>query len=260
MQNQLKVLCLDIENFPCEVYSWGLGEVHIPLEFLKRDFSICAWAAHWVGHPHDEVMYMDNRSRRDIYDDKHLVKELIKLINEADIIIGQNVQHFDLRKVATRADFHKLGPFRPAKITDILTEERRVFAHTSHKLAYKTERNTHYRKLKHEKYPGFDLWKACMADKLSAWQEMEIYCKHDVLSTEERYLNVRGWIRTHALGPADGITRCKCGSTNLEKRGYAMTDAGKFRIFHCLDCNKWPRSPINLLTKQQKSARLREAQ
>jgi hypothetical protein len=230
------------------------------LEFLKRDWTVCAWAAHWVGDPEDKIMYMDNRGRRNVYDDKQLIKGLVDLMNQADIIIGQNVMHFDIRKLAARAVFHKLPPFRPVKITDILTEERRVFAFTSHKLAYKTELiNERYKKLKHEKYPGFDLWKACMADKREAWHEMEVYCKYDVLSTEEHYLTIQGWIRTHALGPADGVTRCKCGSTNLESRGFAHTDAGKWRIFHCRDCKKWPRSPINLLTKQQKSARLRES-
>lgn len=257
---KLKVLCLDIETFPCEVYAWGLGEQHLTLDFLKRDFSVCAWAAHWVGAPADEIMYRDNRHKRDIYNDKKLVKDLVKLMNQADVIIGQNVQNFDIRKLAARASFHKLPPFRPVKITDILTEERRVFAFTSHKLAFKTEMNEKYKKLKHEKYPGFDLWLACMADKTDAWKEMERYCKNDVLATEERYMTVRGWIRTHALGPIDGITRCKCGSTNLTKKGFAMTDAGKFQIYRCLDCKKWPRSPINLLTKREKQARLREAQ
>lgn len=259
MQNHLKVLCLDIENFPCEVYSWGLGEQIIPLEFLKRDWTVCAWAAHWVGDPDNQVMYMDNRNRRDIYDDKQLIKGLVDLMNQADVIVGQNVEKFDIRKLAARASFHNLLPFRPVKVTDILKEERKVFAFTSHKLAYKTEMNKKYKKLKHEKYPGFDLWKACLADKLDAWKEMERYCKHDVLSTEERYMTVRGWIKTHHLGPIDGIVRCRCGSTNLNKEGFAHTDAGKYQIYSCNVCGKWPRSPINLLTKEQKSAKLREA-
>lgn len=257
--SQLKVLCLDIENFPCECWSWGIGEVHIPLEFLKKDWSVCAWGAHWVGAPADEVMYMDNRGRRDVYDDKRLIKGLVTLMNQADVIIGQNVENFDIRKLASRAEFHGLKPFRPVKITDILTEERRVFAHTSHKLAHKTERNEKYRKLEHKEFPGFDLWKACMRDEKRAWQVMEEYCTHDVLSTEERYMKVAPWIRTHALGPIDGVMRCKCGSTDLRKEGFAFTDAGKFQIYQCNNCGKWPRSPINLLTKNEKQARLREA-
>lgn len=257
-KQQLRVLCLDIESFPLEVYSWSLGEVHLPLEFLKRDWTVCAWAAHWVGDPEDSIIYMDNRGRRDIYDDKQLIKGLVDLMNQADVIIGQNVKHFDIRKLAARAIFHKLPPFRPVKITDILTEERRVFAFTSHKLAYKTELiNERYKKLKHEKYPGFDLWKACMADQLDAWKVMKIYCTYDVLSTEEHYLTVQGWIRTHSLGPTDGVMRCKCGSTCLERRGYSHTDTGKFQIYLCRTCGKWPRSSINLLTKVQKSARLK---
>lgn len=257
--SDLKALCLDIENFPCEVYSWGLGEQHIPLDFLKKDWSVCAWSAHWVGTPVSSIMYDDTRKQKDIFDDRRVIQGLIKLINEADVIIGQNVEHFDLRKIAARASFHNLPPFRPAKITDILKEERRVFAFTSHKLAYKTEMNTKYQKLDHKAFPGFDLWKACMANDPKGWKEMEKYCKHDVLATEERYLTVKGWIRTHAMAPADGITRCKCGSTDLEARGYANTDAGKFQIYNCRMCGKWPRSPINLMSKAQRMGRLREA-
>lgn len=259
MNQQLKVLCLDIETTPCEVYSWGLGEQHHTLDFLKRDYTICAWAAHWVGSPADSVIYKDNRGKRNVFDDKKLVKGLIKLINQADVIIGQNVKNFDIRKVAARADFHKLPPFRPVPCTDILTEERRVFALTSHKLAHKTQRNVTYKKLEHKDYPGFGLWLGVMVDDLKAWKSMEEYCIYDVLSTEERYLSVRGWIRTQALGPADGVMRCKCGSRNLQRKGYAMTDAGKFQIYLCKDCKKWPRSSINLLSKKQKQARLREA-
>lgn len=257
MQEQLKVLCLDIENFPCLVYSWGLGEQHIPLEFLKRDWTICAWSAKWVGS--EEIYYMDNRGKRDIFNDRELVAGLIKLINQADVIIGQNVNSFDLRKIRARAVFHGFKPFKPCKVTDILTEERKVFNFTSHKLAYKTTMNSRYKKLKHEKYPGFDLWEACMANKLDAWKHMETYCKYDVLSTEEHYTDVRGWIKTHHLGPIDNKVRCKCGSTNLRRKGYAYTDAGKFQIFQCNECGKWPRSVTNLLQKVTKTARLREA-
>lgn len=258
MADKLRILCLDIENFPCEVYAWALGEQHVSLDFLKRDWNVCAWSAKWYGS--EEIIYKDNRGKKNVFDDKELIKELVKLMNQADVIIGQNVQSFDIRKLAARAAIHKLPPFRPVKITDILTEERRVFNFTSHKLAYKTEMiNEKYKKLKHEKYPGFDLWKACMEDKLDAWKEMEKYCKYDVLSTEEHYHLIRGWIRTHHMGPIDGVQRCKCGSTNLKKEGFANTDSARYQIYSCRDCGKWPRGSENLLSKEQKSARLREA-
>lgn len=252
----LRVLTLDIENFPCVFYSWGMGEVHLPLDFLVRDYTICAWSAKWLDS--DEIIYKDNRNKKDIYDDKELVKGLIKLINEADIVVGQNVRGFDLRKVASRADFHKLKAFKPVRVIDILTEERRVFAHTSHKLAFKTRRNLKYQKLEHKEFPGFDLWVATMANILKGWKAMQEYCCYDVLSTEERFIAVKGWIRIPAMFQADGVTRCPCGSTNLQSRGFAHTDAGKFQVYLCKDCGKWPRSSTNLLTKLQKSARLKE--
>lgn len=260
MKSELKVLILDIENFPMEVYAWALGDQHISVDFVKRDWNICAWSAKWYGAPANEIIYMDNRDQRNIYDDKRLVKGIAKLINEADVVVGQNVARFDIRKINARAIINRLPPIKPTKITDILTEKRRVFAFTSHKLGYTTEQiNTKYKKLKHEKYPGFDLWKACLAHKQDAWKEMEIYCKHDVLSTEEQYHNLRGWIRTPNVGPLDGKDRCKCGSMNLRRKGYAHTDAGKYQIYLCLECGKWPRGATNLLTKAERSVRLREA-
>ena len=258
--NEPRILCLDIENFPCETWSWGLGEQYITLDFLKRDWSICAWAAHWVGTPDNQTIYMDNRGRKDVFDDKRLVKEVIKLMNQADIVIGQNVKKFDIRKIASRADFHKLPPFSSPKITDILTEERAVFGHTSHKLAYKTERNEKYKKLDHKEYPGFELWKACMRDETKAWKAMETYCKYDVLSTEERYMNVRGWIKTQNLASYynDLKLRCHCGSLNVKPYEVRRLASGHFQGYKCSDCGKRLQSKANLMLLDKKKSLLKD--
>ena len=52
-----------------------------------------------------------------------------------------------------------------------------------------------YKKLKHTKYPGFELWKAVLKRDKEAWKEMDTYAIHDVLSTEEHYELVKGWIK-----------------------------------------------------------------
>lgn len=256
-----KILIFDIETAPITAYTWGLFDQNIGLNQIKADWHLIAWAAKWYGDPASKIIYRDNRKSRNIQDDKQLVKELSDLLNEADIIITQNGEKFDVRKLNARAVINGLPPIKPCMSTDILRESRKVFAFTSHKLEYMTDKlNKKYKKLKHSKYPGFELWAAILAGDQKAWKEMEIYNKHDVLATEEAYNVIQGWIRIQPLssGYDDAVMRCKCGSKNLIKKGYAWTDAGKYQIYRCQTCGKWPRAATNLLSHEKRRNTLRE--
>lgn len=259
MLNKPKILTLDIETAPITAYTWGLWKQNIGLNQIKTDWHLLAWAAKWLGEK--QVHYMDNRNAKDITDDKHLLIELIKLLNHADIVITQNGEQFDLKKISARAVINGLSPIKPCASTDILKEGRKVFSFTSHKLEYVSDKiNKKYKKFKHEKYSGFELWSAILKGDKKAWCEMETYTKYDVLSTEEIYTIIQGWIATQALSSFhdDSQMRCRCGSVSLTKKGFAFTPAGKYQIYHCKDCGKWPRSPINLLSSEKRRNTLRE--
>lgn len=254
-----KVLTLDIETAPITAYTWGLYKQNIGLNQIKTDWHLLAWAAKWLGEK--DVHYMDNRRAKNVTDDKRILKGLIALLNQADIVVTQNGEQFDLKKINARAVINRLPPVKPVASTDILKEGRKVFSFTSHKLEYVADKiNRKYKKLKHEKYPGFELWAAILKGDQRAWKEMEIYTKYDVLSTEEIYTTIQGWIATQAISSFhdDSKMRCRCGSTNLWKEGYAYTPAGKYQIYRCKDCGKWPRSPINLLSAEKRRNTLRE--
>lgn len=254
-----KILVLDIETAPITAYTWGLFKQNIGLNQIKTDWHILAFAAKWLGAK--KCNYLDNRNAKDITDDKRLVQALSSLLNEADIVVTQNGEQFDLKKINARAVINGLPPIKPVASTDILKEGRKVFSFTSHKLEYVADKiNKKYKKLKHEKYPGFELWAAILKGDQRAWREMETYTIHDVLSTEEIYTTIQGWIATQALSSFhdDAKMRCRCGSTSLTKEGFAYTPAGKYQIYHCKDCGKWPRSPINLLSAEKRRNTLRE--
>jgi DNA polymerase elongation subunit (family B) len=261
MSNDPKILVFDIETAPITAYTWGLFDQNIGLNQIKKDWHLLAWAAKWYGDPASKTMYMDNSTSRLIQDDRELIKGLSKLLNEADIIITQNGEKFDVRKLNARAAIHGLPPIKPCKSTDLLKESRKIFAFTSHKLEYMAEvLNTKYKKLKHKEYPGFELWSAILAGDKRAWKVMKTYCIHDVLSTEELYGKLYGWIRTQNMATyMDGaVMRCKCGSDKLTKEGYARTEAGKYQIYHCQKCGKWPRGGKNLLTFEKRQNLLRD--
>lgn len=257
----LKTLIFDIETSPLVSYTWGLFDQNIGLNQLKEDWYLLAWAAKWLDDPASKTMYMDNRGSKDIRGDKRLVEKLAALINEADVIITQNGESFDVKKLNARAVINGLPPIKRCASTDILKEGKKVFKFTSHKLEYVTEKlNKKYKKLKHNEYPGFELWSAILKGDKKAWDVMKKYTIHDVLSTEETYRIIQGWICTQSRAALaeDGLIRCKCGSDKLEKRGFARTDSGKFQSYHCLSCGKWPRGAVNLLTSKQRKNMLRE--
>jgi hypothetical protein len=255
----MKVLILDIETSPIVSYHWGLFDQNIGLNQIKQDWHLLAWSAKWLGDPPSKAMYMDNRNQRleTISDDKALVAGLAKLIHEADVLITQNGDAFDVKKLNARAIINKLPPIKPTRSIDILKEGRKVFKFTSHKLEYITGvLNDRYKKLKHEEYPGFELWSAIMKGDKRAWAVMKKYCIHDVLSTEEAYTKLAPWIKTGRV--TDFMVGCKCGSNKLQARGYAISVAGRYARYQCQTCGKWLKSPTNEYTMQQKQDILRE--
>lgn len=259
--SQPNILVFDIETAPITAYTWGLWDQNIGLNQIKSDWHILSWAAKWYEEPADKVIYMDNSKVKNIQDDKVLVKGLWNVLNQADIVITQNGDKFDIKKFNARAAIHGLPPVGPFKSTDTFKESRKVFSFTSHSLEYMSGvLNTTYKKLKHERYPGFELWKAILNGDKRAWTDMKAYCIHDVLTTEELYKKIQGWIKIQNMACFfdDTQVRCRCGSTNIYKKGFVFTDAGKFQGYRCKDCGKRPKGCINLLTTVKKKNLLKE--
>lgn len=249
-----KILVFDIETSPIITYTWGLFDQTVGLNQIKQDWNIIAWAAKWYGDPASKVMYQDNRNAKSIHDDKRLVQGLADLVNEADIVITQNGDYFDVRKLSARAIINGLDPIKRCKSTDIYKEGKRIFGFTSHRLEYISNTlNKKYKKLRHNEYPGFELWKAVLDGEKRAWDVMKKYTIHDVLSTEEAYQKMQGWIRTQNLGAYyDEKLRCRCGSTDLYKKGFVYTDMGKYQGYKCKACGKRPKGSINLLSPEKR--------
>lgn len=258
--SQPKILVFDIETSPIEAYVWGLYDQNIALNQIKKDWNFLSWAAKWYGEPAKKTMYMDNSKSKDIHNDKKLVKGLSKLLSKADIIITQNGDKFDVKKFNARAAINKLPPVGGFRSTDVLKESRKVFGFTSQSLEYTSNvLNTKYKKLKHSKFPGMELWTEIDKGNKKAWKAMKEYCIHDVLSTEEKFQKIRGWIKTQNLANYfdDDKLRCHCGSTNLLFKGYTRTDTGKFKRWTCRTCSKPLVGKTNLLTLTKRKSLLK---
>jgi hypothetical protein len=236
---------------------WGLWDQNVGLNQIDQDWSILSYSAKWLDS--EEVVYEDTFYQRNQRDDRKLCKSIWKLMNEADIIVGQNHERFDVKKINARFVQHGLPPTSPFRCIDTMRVAGRVFGFTSKKLEYMTDKLCKkYKKLKHGRFPGFELWAAFLARNEDAQQEMQTYNEHDVRATEELYLIMRPWIKGHpnvnlyTRGLIGKLACPNCGSTALRKKGFRFTQLGKYQRYLCTDCGAWPHGRKALITKEDR--------
>ena len=253
--NGPKILCIDIETKPMLFWAWGLGEQFIGLDQIEEDWRIMSFAAKFEGEK--EVIQYDLRNGINDKNEKVLLKKVWDLLDQAQVVVGQNSKRFDIKKLNDRFLHFGMGSPSPFRQIDTYVESKKYFSPTSHKLEYRSKQlNKKYKKLSHSKFPGLSLWKECIYGNKEAWTEMATYNIFDVLSTIEYYEILKPWITTINFNVFNDELKnsCNCGSTTLQKRGFNISNTGKFQRYHCTKCGAWTSSKMNLLSKDKRIA------
>jgi len=251
-----KVLVFDIETAPILGHVWSLWENNVALNQIEKDWHVLSWSAKWLDAPATQVMYMDQRNEKRVEDDRKILKKIWELLDEADIVITQNGKSFDQKKLNARFILNGMQPPSSYKHIDTKIIASKHFAFTSNKLEYMTEKLcVKYKKLKHKKFPGHELWTEVLRGNVEAWKEMEQYNKHDVLALEELYHILIPWDNTINFNlyndAADNV--CKCGGS-LIKNGFYYTNVGKYQRYKCKGCGAENRDRINLFSPEKKQS------
>jgi len=252
-----RVVTLDIETAPLESYHWGLHDQNIGIEFVKEDWSILSVSWKWLDEDEVHFIHTGGRGAKKVRDDRGVLKKIWPVLDEADLVIGQNIKAFDIPRINARLIQHGHAPYSPVRIIDTMLISKGKFSFTSNKLAWTTKKLTEAKKSEHKKFPGFSLWAACLKDDAEAWAEMEAYNKLDVLSTEQLYLKFRPWIDNHpnvnVYVDAEDPACPKCGSDKIQRRGNAFTQTGSYPRFQCTHCGGWSRGKSTLTSKIKRS-------
>lgn len=209
------VLIFDIETAPVSAYVWQLWKQDVYIDQVEADWYMLSWSAKWLFEPevYSAVLTSEEALAED---DGRISRDLWKFIDYADIIIGHNIEKFDVPKMNTRFILHGLQPPSPYQMVDTLKAARKTFLFSSNKLDFLARSFGLEQKMD---TGGFDTWKRCMKGDKEALGLMEEYNRKDVLITEEVYVKIRGWIKSHpnlSLYYDDMHTRCpNCGGTEL---------------------------------------------
>lgn len=257
-----KVLIFDIETAPIIAHVWGLWENNVGLNQIECDWHVLSWSAKWKGAPESQVMYMDQRNAKKVEDDRDCLEAIWELLDEADVVITQNGKAFDQKKLNARFIIQRVKDRQPPssyKHEDTKLISKRHFAFSSHKLEYMTDKLcVKYKKQKHKKFPGHEMWTECLKGNLDAWKEMEEYNKYDVLALEELYDILVPWHGNAGVNfnlyNDDETNVCKCGGQTFIKNGFYYTNVGKFQRYKCKDCGAESRDRKNLLSKEKREA------
>lgn len=255
-KNGPKILLLDIETSPLLSYTWGIWQQDVPLNMIEKDWGVLSWSAKWLNDK--KIMYKDQRNKKNVEDDADLLKDIWKLLDEADVIVTQNGKKFDIKKLNARFIINGMIPPSPFQHIDTKQIASKHFAFTSNKLEYMCEKlGLQQQKSKHKKFAGFELWRQCILGNKEAWKEMEHYNKQDVLALEELYLKLRAWdnggVNFHIFVDDNNPVCPSCGGKSFKKNGTKGTKTGLYQVFKCKSCFHQARGRKNLRDKNNLS-------
>ena len=228
----MKILTVDIETFPHEVYAWGLHDQNISLNQIKKPGTVACFAAKFLG---EKTVHFSSVHAGT---EKAMIRKAHDLLSEADVAVGWNSTAFDVKWLQGQMVKHGLPPPKPFKQIDLLRTARGKFRLASNKLDYVAQFLGLGCK---EQTGGFQLWRDCMAGDDKAWKKMEKYNIQDVRLTEAVYLKLRPWIVNHPnIGTYDGEHCCpSCGGDKIQSRGYYVTRHRKYPQAQCRGCFAW---------------------
>jgi len=262
-----KVLLFDIESSLILGYFFSPFKPVIPISCIKEDWYVLCWSARWLGedtilnasvHDHPKV---DGRFKNN---EEYVVRELWKLLDEADVVCAYNGKKFDKKKMNFKFLEYGLPEPSPYKLTDPYLTVRGNFAPTSGKMDFIAKYvNDREKEFKHD--TNMQLWVDCMNDDIFALQRMQDYCDQDIEVLEKVYMLVRAWDKNHpnmALYYKDDKVRCNvCGSDELTviEGKTDNTNVSKFQLVQCNNCQANLSERVNLLSKSKRQSLLRKA-
>lgn len=241
MGREPRVLIWDIETAPLLISAWR--EWDTSAVWREQDWYMLSFSYKWLGEKriHHHSLNEYKGFKKNPTDDKRLVQDLWKLIDEADILVAHNGDRFDIKKANAKFLEHKLPVPSSYKTVDTYKVAKKYFALTSNKLNYLADLLGIGRKIQ---TGGAQLWRDCMAGDEKAWRKMNKYCDHDVRLLEKVYLELQKWHTSHPdLTLYTGERgNCKhCRSKKLQKRGFEYLKVKVYQRLFCLDCGSWQR-------------------
>ena len=233
-----RIISFDLEVSPALGYfyppTWETGILKVKDRQVLMSF---AWQV--VGEKKIRSLSLADMDtfKVDPHNDKLLTQELHKVLSEADIILGQNSDQFDIKMANYFFIHNELDPIPPTKSIDTKKIAKRYFRFLNNTLDNLGEELGVGKKTK-EKIG--DLWEDCFINNdPKAYKKLKTYNEQDVRVTTGIYLKMRAYMHSHPSmsrisGDYDSCPRC--GSYSYRIKAYRTTNTSRYRQYQCNDC------------------------
>ncbi len=141
LTRKISVRTIDLETSPSKFYGWMTGDQYVNYKNLVQKTETKIITAQWMDSLSNDPKYIkwkfDKQSL--IGNDANVVQKIVEVINESDIIIGQNIRSFDIKVLQNRARQLRLPPVNIDFNFDTTTHSRASFRQMSHSLDYRSQ-------------------------------------------------------------------------------------------------------------------------
>lgn len=232
-----KITTIDIENAPMVAYVWDFYMDGPVVKILEYSYILMVGMKR-LGEKTRVYTLLSHKGRHK-KDDSKLMKAVREELDWADIVVTQNGDAFDIKKLNTAFLKHGLTPPSPFKSVDTKKTSKKHFYFANNKLDNLGEELGFGGKMHHE---GFPLWERVMDGDPKAVKKMADYCARDVELTEKIYLAERPWMTNHPNLNAytEKPEACpSCLSPNIHSRGERIYKNNIVcKMWRCKDCGK----------------------
>ena len=211
-----------------------------------RGFVVC-FGYKWLGEKDTHVLTIKDYPktfRHDCQDDAALLGDVLKILEEADLVVAHYGQKFDLPFLRSRLARAGLNPVPQTRNTDTCLIARSYFKLSSNRLDNLAQfLGCNERKM--EKGRGWpDWWMGTLKGDKASIDAIANYCKQDVRTLEAVFLKMRNiipdrYLLNHGIGLGHYIC-VACGGA-VQMRGTYFSEKKKWRRFQCKECGKWGR-------------------
>ena len=234
----MKRLFIDIETAPYNAYVWRCGKQFVSndsLRYLPRDGNIICACWKWEGKKKVHSLQWDDTG------DKQLIKDLMPVLLDADEIVAQNGDRFDIPYLNMRNLAHRMEPLPIWKTVDTLVIARKRFKFPSNRLDAMGKFLLGEGKIRTD----FEWWKEIKENNSQKHMALMVkYCKKDVVLLESVYTLLAGYHRAKShvgvVNGRDKWTCSHCGSKSVRRDAKRHTAAGTLQHqMRCKDCHKY---------------------
>lgn len=229
----IRRLYFDIEVSPNIGFFWQSGyKLNIGYENIIKERAIICICYKWADQDKVYSLQWDEKQN-----DKKMLADFIKVANQADELVAQNGDNFDIKWIRTRCLFHGISMMPRYETIDTLKVARSQFKFNSNRLDYMSK----FMGRKGKIQTSFDLWKdITLKNCKKSMREMVTYCKQDVLELEYVFQKLNPHIKPKT-SIADYKCDCpECGSSRVGVNAYKISASGtKYVQLQCKDCGKY---------------------